>query len=237
MNAGTASARVADQAALQTLRSHYLFAALDDAQWATIRAHVHERVLAGGERLFSHGEPAREFYVVCEGSIKLFRDSPQGLEKIMRLARAGQGFAESVLFSEPPRYPVHAEAIGRTRLIAVERAPYLGLLEASGDTCRAVMQQMVKRIYAHWDEIEMLTLHSASARVARYLLALHGRGEHDAMVLKLPVRKVLIAAELGLAPETLSRAFRSLINGGAIRVDGPKITIVDFAALQRRAQF
>lgn len=225
------------QTALEMLRGHYLFAALDDAQWQAIQAHVHERDLQTGERLFSQGEAAHEFYVVGEGSIKLFRDSAQGLEKIMRLARAGQGFAESVLFSDPPHYPVHAEAIGHTRVIAVERAPYLALLEASGDTCRAVMQQMVKRIYAHWDEIEMLTLHSSSARVARYLLALHERGPHDALVLKLPVAKVLIAAELGLAPETLSRAFRRLTEAGAIKVSGATITIRDFPALQRRAHF
>ncbi|TAM10763.1 MAG: Crp/Fnr family transcriptional regulator [Nevskiaceae bacterium] len=237
MNTSARYTVASPRTALETLRGHYLFAALDNAQWQAIQRHVHERTLRSSERLFSQGESASEFYVVCEGSIKLFRDSAQGLEKIMRLARAGQGFAESVLFSDPPHYPVHAEAIGHTRVIAVERSPYLALLEASGDTCRAVMQQMVKRIYAHWDEIEMLTLHSSSARVARYLLGLHDRGPHDQSVLKLPVAKVLIAAELGLAPETLSRAFRRLTDGGLIEVAGATVTIRDFPALQRRAHF
>ncbi|HEU0196539.1 MAG TPA: Crp/Fnr family transcriptional regulator [Nevskiaceae bacterium] len=226
-----------DAATMHALRGHYLFAALDDTQWARLLPRVRRLNLKPGERLFSQGEAATAFYVVREGGVKLFRDSAQGLEKIMRLARAGQSFAESVLFSDPPRYPVHAEAVGQTHLAAVDRAAYLEVLQASFDTCRAVMAQMVRRIYAHWDEIEMLTLHSSHARVARYLLALHSRGNGDSSTVSLPVRKVLIAAELGLAPETLSRAFRAMSEAGAIRVNGAEVTILDIPALQHHAQF
>lgn len=226
-----------DTATLRTLRHHYLFAALDERQWMGLRPHMRGTTLEDGERLFSHGEPANAFYVVREGKIKLFRDSSQGLEKIMRLARAGQSFAESVLFSDPPQYPVHAQAVGDTTLAVIDRAAYLAVLESSFNTCRAVMAQMVRRIYAHWDEIEMLTLHGSHARVARYLLALHSRDSGDGKVLELPVRKILIAAELGLAPETLSRAFRALSEAGAIAVEGPQVTIRDLPALQRYAQY
>lgn len=235
--ASSSSPARAGPTTLRALRNHYLFAALDDAQWAPLQPRIHDLKLEDGERLFSHGEAADAFYVVREGGIKLFRDSAQGLEKVMRLARTGQSFAESVLFSDPPRYPVYAQAVGDTRLAAVERAAYLAVLKASFDTCRAVMAQMVQRIYAHWDEIEMLTLHSSHARVARYLLALQSRGDRDTMTLRLPVRKVLIAAELGLAPETLSRAFRALSEAGTIKVDGPSVAILDLPALQRHALF
>ena len=222
---------------VRSLRKHYLFAALDDQQWLRLYPQVRVHALACGERLFSQGEPATAFFVVCEGSVKLFRDSAQGLEKIMRLVRSGHSFAESVLFSEPPRYPVHAEAVTASILAAVDREAYLALLRESFDSCRAVMAQMVKRIQAHWDEIEMLSLHGSEARVARYLLGLHAsRGETSATPIRLPTRKVLIAAQLGLAPETLSRALHNLSENGLISVKASNVSIRNLEALRHRAQ-
>lgn len=222
---------------VHSLRQHYLFAALDDQQWMRLQPQVRAHSLACGERLFSQGEPATAFFVVCGGSVKLFRDSAQGLEKIMRLVRTGHSFAESVLFSEPPRYPVHAEAVTASILAAVDREAYLALLRESFDSCRAVMAQMVKRIQAHWDEIEMLSLHGSEARVARYLLSLYSnRCETSATPIRLPTRKVLIAAQLGLAPETLSRALHNLSENGLITVKAASVSIRDLEALRRRAQ-
>ena len=207
------------------LRRHYLLAAVDDAQWRGLSPHLHARRLQTGQRLFSQGDRADVFYIVRHGTMKLFRVSPQGGEKIMRLVRAGQSFAESILFTEPPRYPVHAQAVEACELIAVEREAYLSILRESFDTCRAVMAQMTQRIHAHWNEIEALSLHGAVPRLARYLLDQHA--QQDSMRITLPFPKSQIAAQLGLAPETLSRGLRALSRRGAIRVRGARVDVLD----------
>jgi len=215
----------------EALRKHYLLAAINDAQWRALAPHLHHRQLAAGQALFSQGDRAEAFFIVRSGAMKLFRVSPQGTEKIMRLVRGGQSFAESVLFSDPPRYPVHAQAAEDSDLLAIEREAYLRLLRESFDTCRAVMAQMTQRIYAHWNEIEALSLHGAMPRVAHYLreqLASQG-----GPTLRLPLPKVQIAAQLGLAPETLSRALRKLTEGGAISVRGATVLVRDEDALHR----
>jgi len=227
------------------LRLHYLFSALTDAQWQRLRAHVHPLRLAATQRLFAQADRADGFFVIRSGSVKLFRESLSGLEKIMRLLESGQSFAESVLFCEPPRYPVHAQALIDTVLFKIEREPYLALLRESFDTCRAVMAQMVTRIHDHWDEIEALSLHGSQARVARYLLDLlpaHAASAPSAPsaaslpAVRLPAHKVLIAGQLGLAPETLSRGLRSLIDRRVIALHGQVVEILDPAGLSACAQ-
>lgn len=220
----------------KNLRSHYLFAALKEPQWQRLLPHVHVLKLPEGRELFEQNQVAEAFYVVCSGDMKLYRNTPEGLEKIMRLVRSGQSFAESVLFSEPPRYPVHAQAASSSLLAAVEREAYLEVLRESFDTCRAVMAQMVTRIRAHWDEIEMLSMHSSRARVARYLFGLLPDNAVAGTRLRLPARKALIAGRLGLAPETLSRALRALSDAGTIAVHGPQIEVRDVASLLKTAQ-
>lgn len=206
-----------------SLRRHYLFAALGDAQWRALKPHLALRKLRVRKQLFVQDDRAEHFYVVRNGMMKLFRLSPQGAEKIMRLVRPGQSFAEGVLFAEPPRYPVHAQAAEDSELIAIECAAYLELLHVSFDTCRAVMAQMVQRIYTHWDEIESLSLHGSVQRVARYLLTQYAVCENPSIRLSAP--KAQIAAQLGLAPETFSRALRALKQRGLIEVRGALIRI------------
>jgi len=215
----------------QSLRKHYLLAAITDAQWRALSPYLHSHHLRAGQSLFSQGDRANAFYIVVNGAMKLFRVSPQGTEKIMRLVRGGQSFAESVLFSDPPRYPVHAQAAEDTQLLAIERDAYLQLLRESFDTCRAVMAQMTQRIYAHWNEIEALSLHGAVPRVARYLL--EQLASQGGPTVRLPLPKVQIAAQLGLAPETLSRALRKLTDGRAISVRGAAVQMRDEETLRR----
>jgi CRP-like cAMP-binding protein len=215
------------------LRAHYLLAAINDAQWHALSPYLHPRHLPAGQSLFSQGDRADAFYIVVNGAMKLFRVSPQGAEKIMRLVRGGQSFAESILFSDPPRYPVHAQAAENSELVAVEREAYLRILRESFETCRAVMAQMTQRIQAHWNEIEALSLHGAVPRVARYLL--EQRALQGSPQLRLPATKSQIAAQLGLAPETLSRGLRTLSERGAISVRGALVQVRDEKTLGRNA--
>ena len=70
---------------------------------------------------------------------------------------------------EAPRYPVHGEGVEAGELIAFDRDTFLAILQESFITCRAVMDQMTRRIQAHWDEIETLALQNSRYRVVHYL--------------------------------------------------------------------
>jgi CRP-like cAMP-binding protein len=215
------------------LRTHYLFAALTAPQWARVAPHTHVRAFAAGQRLFSQGDPAREFFMLLEGMTKLYRVSAEGQEKIMRLIRPGMSFAESIMFMDEPRYLVHAEGIEAGKLVAIESAAYLDILRESFDACRTVMARMTERIQAHWDEIEALTLQNSRYRVVTYLLGLVPEGAAGAACVTLPSRKTLIAAQLAATPETLSRILHALREEGLIEIRDYEVRIPDLAALRR----
>ena len=219
----------------RALRQHYLFAALDDAQWRQLVPHLHLRLLAMGEGLFAQNDAAVAFFVVLDGTVKLYRLSGNGQEKVMRLVYSGQSFAESILFTDPPRYPVYAQALAAAQVVTIARGAYLDLLRVSFDTCRAVMAQMTRRIYSHWDEIEALSLGDSHQRVAQYLLSLIPQAGTTAGKLQLPARKSVIAARLGLAPETLSRMLHTFSVRGLIKVHAATVTILDLKGLQAAA--
>ncbi len=218
---------------IQQLRQHDLFAALTEAQWADILPHTHSREFAAGQRLFSYGDPAHEFFLLREGVVKLYRVSAGGQEKVMRLIGSGMTYAESVMFMDEPRYPVHAEAVEAGALVAIESAAYLGILRESFDACRSVMARMTTRLHANWDEIEALTLQNSRYRVVSYLLGLVPAETAGAARVTLPARKALIAAQLAATPETLSRILHTLGDEGLIEIRDYEVHIPDLAALRQ----
>ena len=215
------------------LRHHYLFAALSDAERERLLASSQTRRFAAGEQLFSHGDAASHFFLLRSGSVKLFRLAPEGDEKIMRLIRLSETFAESILFIDPPRYLVHGQGVETGELVALDRETFLAILKESFPTCRAVMAQMTLRIQSHWDEIETLALQNSRYRVVHYLLALVPAEASGRVTVTLPARKVLIAARVAVTPETLSRTLRTLSDERLIEVAEDVVTVCDVARLRR----
>ncbi len=210
---------------------HPLFTALDEAQRREVVAHSHRRRLVAGQRLFAQGDAAERFWWLESGQIKLYRLSRDGHQKVMGLVSPRQSFAEGVLFMDTPRYPVNAEAVVASRVVGFDRGTYLGILENSFAACRSLFRRMVRRTQYHLDEIEALTIQNARFRLVRYLLRLRRTGGEEGTV-TLPARKHLVAAQLAVQPETLSRLFRELEEERLIRVHGNEIEIPDAEALR-----
>lgn len=221
-----------DGALARELRQHFLFSALSDVQRERLLATAVSRRFGAGEHLFSNGDAATHFFLLRNGCVKLYRLSPAGDEKIMRLIRPSQTFAESILFMDAPRYPVHGEGLEAGELVAFDRETFLGILHESFATCRAVMAQMTRRIQAHWDEIETLALQNSRYRVVHYLLGLLPSGAQGRVTVSLPARKMVLAAHVAVTPETLSRTLRALSDEGLIEVAGDELTIPDVDRLR-----
>ncbi|MGH8274009.1 MAG: Crp/Fnr family transcriptional regulator [Gammaproteobacteria bacterium] len=214
------------------LQQHRLFVSLDEAQRGEMEAHSRRKQLAAGERLFAQGDKADRFWWLESGQIKLYRLSRDGHEKIMGLVTPRHSFAEGVLFMDSPRYPVNAEAVAASTVFGFEREAYLAILENSFAACRALFRQMVQRTQHHLDEIEALTIQNARFRLVNFLLRLQRSGGKETMTVSLPARKFLIASQLAMQPETLSRLFRELEEADLIRMQGDTIRIVNVEALE-----
>ncbi len=220
---------------LGLLREHYLFSALDDLQFARVAAQAELVGLDAGQLLFQRGAPARHFFVVLDGEIKLALQSRAGEEKVVERLGRGQSFAEALMFVDAPRYPLAAVALEPSRVVAIEATDFLAMLRASPDTCLALLADLSRRLHARIREIEELTLASATHRLARHLLALAPPGAAGPSTVTLDESRQLLASRLAIKPETLSRILRSLTDAGVIRVDGRQIELTDPERLRSSA--
>ena len=219
------------------LRKVDLFTALDPGQLRVVIDSTRVVHLDGGQRLFDHGQPARQFFYLRTGQLKLFRSSPSGGEKIIEIIQPQEMFAQAVMFMEPDDgYPVSAETIEPSVLLGFDSEVMRGVLRRSVDTCFRVLASLSYRLRQQVDEIEKLTLHSAASRLAGYLV---GQVPGDVPLspgVHLPAPKNVIASRLGIQPETFSRVAARLMKEGLIRVQGQDVVLLDVEGLRARAE-
>ncbi|MES9964987.1 MAG: Crp/Fnr family transcriptional regulator [Candidatus Sedimenticola sp. 20ELBAFRAG] len=211
------------------LRQIYIFSQLDDNQLARVAEMGRDLTLEDGEAVFEEGDSATRFFLVVSGQMKLTRTSVNGDEKVIELVRNGQTFAEALMFSEAPAYPVRASAIGETQLIAFDSRAFLTLLRESMDTCFRIMADISMRLRRMVDEIDRLTMQSGKERVARYLYGQYLSVGED--VFKLDAPKGVLASRLSVKPETFSRILHKLSDQGMLKVRGGKIEVLDAGRL------
>jgi len=217
---------------IDDLKKGLLFSHLAADQLERVAGRARRVTLADGESLFEQGDRADRFYLLLGGQIKLYRLSPAGNEKVIEVVTPGSTFAEALMFLDRPHYPVGAQALAASTLISVDAHDFSAMLRESVDTCFLLMGDMSQRLRGLIREIDDLSLHSATCRVAGYLLAQAAeRGDE----FELNVPKQILASRLSVKPETFSRIIRNLSEQGLIRIDGNRVSVRQGEAMRNVA--
>lgn len=215
---------------LKTLRSASLFAGLSDEQGMFLlelsRVEEHDR----GHVLFMQGDPAPKFYLMLEGWVTVSRAGRDGEQTVLHVVREGETFAEPAALTLG-FYPASAEAASNATLLAIQGTVFTRMLREDPDLGIRVISQLSQRLRFMVHELERQQVKTTSQRVASFLLDLAPQDSLAATVC-LPYDKSLVAARLGMKPESLSRALAKLRKLGVSANRGPSIEISNCPALR-----
>jgi len=217
---------------MDALRKNILFSALDEEQFSRVLAASKAIELKEGEVLFQQQQIADYFYLLETGEIKLYRLSADGAEKVIELIKAGQTFAEAMMFMDGGFYPVNAQAVTESRLIRVEMAMFRELLEHSPKTSLKILGYMSQRLHGLVQEIDQLSLQNAKMRVVQFLLRELPDDAVSPCTLQWNTPKTVLASRLSVRPETFSRILQQLSQEQLIKVDKKSIEILDIEGLK-----
>ena len=208
-----------------------LFTEAAPAQVAGLARRASVLTARRGDLLARRGERLPGLFIVAYGLAKLAMRGRENGERVLRLVGAGQTFGEANAFlGRESRYD--ALALVDTKAVVIPSQSLVALLDADARFGRAFTRLLAERKLEMLSEIESATLHRGAQRLAGYLASLDAGG---AGRVELPVSKTVVAAQLGMKKETLSRLLRQLAADGVIGVARREISILDGAALQRIA--
>lgn len=216
----------------QTIRRHYLFSGLADADFEALANEISVESYDKDQILFHRGDTAEAFFFVETGQVELSLISRDGQKKIIEVIAHGRTFAEAIVFMSEARFPVTAEALSDSVVYRIPNSGYRDLLQSNTNACMRLLSDVCYHLHQRVQEIERLTIQNARSRLASYLIDHVSEMNDDEATVRLDLPRHVIASRLSITPETLSRLLRVMSDEGILTVDDRLVFIHSLARLR-----
>jgi len=186
----------------------------------TLQAMISCKNLAAGQILFTQSEPAAAIFILKSGQMQLVNYTEDGQQINHYSIRAGESFAEVVLFCG--HYLCTAIANESSQVLVLPKEPFLMALKQDSNLATAYIEQLVQRLHENKILLELRSIRSAQKRVLHYL-QLNVQADGITIHLDRPLKE--IAENLGLTPEAVSRSLKQLDQEGKINRSKRKVVL------------
>ncbi|MGO8760743.1 MAG: Crp/Fnr family transcriptional regulator [Desulfobaccales bacterium] len=200
-----------------------IFAQLAPEHFKKLKEIAVDISLKKGAQLFAPGDRIGGFYVVREGTIRIYGMSSLGKEITQEIAGPLSAFALASPFFETYQY--FAEALKDSKLYLIKKKEFLDLVTGSPGFAVDWIRLLSMMILHLRRRLVDLTLKNPKARIASYFLFLAEL--HRSRSFTLPVPRKELATLLGMTHETFYRSAKELGKDGLIRFTGQRVNILD----------
>lgn len=214
------------------IRSLHLFAEMDDAHFDALMRGSYVQNFPPQIELIEEGDPSDFLHIVLSGSVELF-SGWNGRETSMATVRPISTFILAASIKDAP-YLMSARTLEKSRIALIPSQDVRAVFDIDAKFARAIVTELAQCYRSVVKNTKDLKLRTSLERLANYLLRQQKRVD-GAAEFDLTLEKRRLASSLGMTPENLSRAFKSLQSYG-VKVDGSHVTIADQQDLQQFAK-
>ena len=212
-----------------TLRQNPYFDDLPEELLNLIAGHMQLRGFERGEMLFWEGDPCAGLHIIEEGSVKLFRISPQGRQYIVRVLQEGDTCNEVPAFDGGTN-PVNVATLEKSKVWVIDDTALRTLVKAHPDFALKVLSNFGKNMRGLVRMVSEMAFYQVTNRLARLISELPAEETHPHWT------QEQLAARLGTVREVVARSLKELERSGAIRIEDRRIHIADPDALSQWTQ-
>lgn len=216
----------------KALQSNQYFQGLSEASLDELANSTTLRHYERGEVVFWEGDACLGLHIIQDGSLKLFRISPQGRQYIVRVLQEGDTCNEVPVFDGGTN-PVNVEALEPTTVWVVDSNAVQTLMRKDPEFMQKTVQNLARMMRHLVRAVSEMAFFQVTHRLARLIGEIPGeelRGETGARW-----TQDQLAARLGTVREVVARSLRELERSGAIEVENRRILIKDDEVLQQWA--
>jgi len=177
--------------------------------------------------MISQGQSADFLHIVVEGTVELFA-TWGGRETTMQVVQPVGTFILAACIKDAP-YLMSARTLEKSRIILIPSVDLRAVFRRDPDFAVSTIEELADCFRTMVRHAKNLKMRTARERLAAYLLDLSAAAG-GAAGFALPVEKRTLASYLGMTPENLSRALKSLQSDG-VRVEGSRVILMDRPAL------
>jgi CRP-like cAMP-binding protein len=180
--------------------------------------------------LFLTGSPARGWYVIVEGTVRVVRGAG-ARQHVVHTETRGGTLGEVPLFTQR-RHPATAIAVDATRCVLFDRSALESAIAEAPAIAFVLAAQLAHRTEQLVERLHERSATSVQTRVIEFLLT--RRPSKGTDTISLGMTQHALAEELGTVREVVGRELRALALRGWIEsLGGGRFRLLDSAALLR----
>jgi CRP-like cAMP-binding protein len=214
--------------ALVVIGQHRLLRALDETSRQELAAIANLRDYQPNEVLYHEGDEATDVWIVVTGQVDLVKLTTKGHEFVMELA-IPQDLFGAVFYSQCPRYPTTAVAMGPVRVLHFPVREMHGLLARNQRFMKEVLADTCVRL-CHAQHMRGLAIEDVPKRIGGALVYLF-----EKFGAEIPESRVTLAKLAGTTVESSIRISRQLVEAKVIATDRGRIEILSAKRLYQFA--
>lgn len=189
-----------------------------------------------GQTIFNEGTTPFGLYCVNDGKIKISKQSDDGRELIIRLAKSGDLIGYKALLSGQ-KYTASAIALDDCRVCFIPKDAFLDILKRDHELSLGLMGLISSELRKAETKVAQLAQKPVRERLAETLLLLKETFglKEDGKTINVLLSREEIANIVGTATESIIRSLSEFRKDGIVDLEGQKITIINEQLLISRA--
>jgi CRP/FNR family transcriptional regulator len=196
-----------------------------------------DRVYQPGDAIYNEGEYGDALYVLISGVVKLFRPYSGSKEATLRLLKSWDIFGH-LAFAGEAKQRAYAEAVTECK---VTKVPKIFMERAIRREPRAALKMMTLlelRLVQYEELVRCLLPRETEVRLANLLPILarkFGERGDDGRTVTIDLRLTHqdLAAMVASTRESVTKVLNEMRNRGIVGIEGGRITLKDYATLER----
>ena len=187
---------------------------------------VQMRFIAAGQEVCKAGLVCDSLFLISSGEVVV--ETPNGGKRISRHRR---GAIFWPMFATQSGRICRAQAVAHADavLLRLPRTRTLALAQKHPELAMRLIDQLSTQLRDALEAVAILSQPSCASRLARYLTqlpALDAEGSNREYEVLLPSSRIELARELGVQPESLSRAIRVMKDEGIVAVTRRRVRVL-----------
>jgi CRP-like cAMP-binding protein len=215
------------------VKNIFLFTGLSEAEKEALCASASVSTYHKKEFLYRQGDPISRFYIICNGAVRLFQETPEGRDVTNHIRVAGDVINSTGAFLPGEGiHTVDAMAVTDSTILDFPIVWLKNAVQQYSLVALNLLSALSQRNYALEVEVKNQSRMSSQQLLACFLTKLCAVEGLNPKGFKLPYSKALVASRLRTTQETVSRTIPKLEECG-ITVKGTRVSFDDLAKLEQ----
>jgi CRP/FNR family cyclic AMP-dependent transcriptional regulator len=224
---------------LQELKRIPIFQKLSSSELEMLMTIVVPRQFPRDTVLFFEGDPSDSLHLILSGAVKVYRTSPEGHERILKILGPQEIVGELAMLDGEPR-SASVAALDDTRTLSLSRRDFEGFVAERPAFLWKVLESLCDRLRHTNGEMTEMVFRSVPYRLLYRLAQLcrtHGETSPAGCRIRVKLTTADLAAMVGSGRETVGRLLERFQEEGLIRRVRDELVVPDLEALTRALEY